>query len=689
MVEFTNRLINETSPYLLQHAHNPVNWYPWDEEALKKAKQENKPILISIGYAACHWCHVMEKESFEDKETADLMNSDFINIKVDREERPDLDHIYMDAVQAITGSGGWPLNVFLTPDARPFYGGTYFPPVSFQNKPSWKDVLISISGMFKNSAEQIEAQAKNLTGYLIESNSFFIKSGHKLYHSDSLFDKRNLDYIYDNIMKLADKQDGGFGRAPKFPQTSTIQFLLYHYYYTQHSEALDQACLSLDKMINGGIYDHVSGGFARYSTDNEWLVPHFEKMLYDNALLITVLSESYQLTKKNQYKKTIEHTIDFIKLSLTSHEGGFYTSLDADSEGEEGKYYVWDKKEINQILGEDSELFSKYYNVTEKGNWESKNILHCNLSVLEFAGQNNIEEQYLVQKLEKCRQKLFQVRSKRISPRLDNKIILGWNALMIIALCKAYAALGIDEYKRLAVANMNFLLKRFKGEQEHLFMHCYTNGMAKYPAFLDDYSFLISSLIQLQEITAESSYLLKAREIALYVINNFSSLETGLFFYTHKDQNDVIIRKKEIYDGATPSGNSIMAFNLIFLSKIFNIPEWNEIAVNICCNLNKSIISYPTSFAVWATLLQCLTYNFPEIVITGKQTEGILKDFFETFIPFKVFQSTTCENEQFPLLVKKVVSENAKIYICKNYSCQEPVMEISKMKEKLKELGEN
>jgi len=685
---FTNRLAKETSPYLLQHAHNPVDWYAWGEEALQKAKQEKKPILVSIGYAACHWCHVMEKESFEDNETAELMNENFVNIKIDREERPDLDHIYMDAVQAMTGSGGWPLNVFLTSDAKPFYGGTYFPPRAFHNRPSWKDVLTGISESFKNKKEEIETQAENLTRHISQSNFIGQKKSDDKVTFENIFNKQKLYQVYENLMKSADQENGGFGMAPKFPQTFSIQFLLHYYYFTREEKALNQACLSLDKMIHGGIYDQIGGGFARYSTDAEWLVPHFEKMLYDNALLIIVLSECYQLTKNDLYKRTINETVEFIKRELTSPEGGFYSALDADSEGEEGKYYVWDKKEVDSISKEDSELFCAYYDISEKGNWEEKNILHVDIPSSEFVKQRNINEEEFLTMIERSKEKLLVQRQKRIAPLLDNKIILSWNALMNIALAKASGALGSDEYKDLAIKNMEFLLEKFKGNDEHFLFHCYAQAQSKFPGFLDDYAFLISSLIQLQEITSDSSYLLQAKKLAEYVVENFSDDNGGNFFYTHKKQTDIIVRKKEVYDGAIPSGNSIMAFNLLYLSIFFDMPEWKEMSISLCSSLSNVIASYPASFAVWATLRQAITYNIPEIVITGKEISDLRKDFLHTFIPYKAFQSATRETGRFPLLIDKVINEKVQIYLCKNYSCQKPVSEIGELMVQLTDLAQ-
>ena len=397
MYKHTNQLIHETSPYLLQHAHNPVNWYAWGDEVLKKAQEENKPILVSIGYSACHWCHVMEKESFEDEAIAEIMNENFINIKIDREERPDLDHIYMDAVQAMSGSGGWPLNVFLTPLGKPFYGGTYFPPKRAFNRPSWQEILNSVSNAFKEKRHEIDAQAENLTEHLNQSNAFGLEQIHE---AEKVFEKQNCDEIFLNIMKSADKKWGGFGKAPKFPQTLSIQFLLRYYYINDANEngaeALKQALVSLDKMIDGGIYDQIGGGFARYSTDEEWLAPHFEKMLYDNALLVSILSEAYQHTQHERYKEIINETMEFVQRELLHSENGFYSALDADSEGEEGKFYVWDFNEVKEILGNDSSIFFEYYDITPSGNWSEgntipkKNILRVKNSLKDISRQKNM-----------------------------------------------------------------------------------------------------------------------------------------------------------------------------------------------------------------------------------------------------------------------------------------------------------
>jgi len=660
-----NRLSQETSPYLLQHAHNPVDWYPWGDEALQKAKVEDKPILVSIGYAACHWCHVMERESFENKETADFMNRHFINIKIDREERPDLDHIYMEAVQAITGSGGWPLNVFLTPEGKPFYGGTYFPPRAIYNRPSWRDVLQAIRDSFREKRPEIEQQAQSLTSHVATTGSFGVGDGTP-HPGAGIFNKDTLRQIYDSLMGMADRQEGGFGRAPKFPQTFSIQFLLHYYYFTKEEAALQQACLSLEKMIRGGIYDQLGGGFARYSTDEKWLVPHFEKMLYDNALLVIVLSEAYQLTRKEVYRATIRQTMEFIHRELSDGQGGFYSALDADSEGEEGRYYVWDKAEIDVVLGEGAAVFNDFYGVTAEGNWEGKNIL-------TRPGALSLEDPGL----EQARLRLLEHRGRRIRPALDDKILLGWNALMNIACCKAYGALGEEKYREWAVQNMDFIFQRLKGEGLYFFYHSYNADKAKFPAFLDDYAGLIAALIQLQEITGKTDYLLKAKEVMEFTPRHFSEDETGFFFFSHRDQQDLIVRKKEIYDGATPSGNSLMAFNLAYMAIIFNESDWKERAVRMAASLGRPVTLYPGSFGIWATLFQALTYNIPEIVLTGRQPENARQELLQEFIPYRVFQSASTNNTQFPLLSERPVEDFPLIFLCKDYTCQLPVNEVT------------
>lgn len=676
---YTNQLIHETSPYLLQHAHNPVNWYPWGEQALALAKAQNKPILVSIGYAACHWCHVMERESFENPATAAIMNDYFINIKIDREERPDLDHIYMDAVQAITGSGGWPLNVFLTPDAKPFYGGTYFPPSRAYNRASWTEILEGIHKTYQEKKEEIISQAENLTGHLLSANQFGMpKPGTR--PVETLFTPETLQTIATNLLANADTEWGGFGKAPKFPQTFSIQYLLRHYHFTKDEPSLKQALLSLDKMIEGGIYDQLGGGFARYSTDNEWLAPHFEKMLYDNALLVIVLSEAYQLTHDPRYAETIRHTLAFTERELLSEEGGFYSALDADSEGVEGKFYTWSLQEICDILGKDAGLFAEFYNISAHGNWEHTNIPRITVPLSRFAEEKKLSAPDLAEKLAVCREKLMEYRSKRIRPQLDDKILLGWNALMNTAFSKAFAALGQPEYRNRAVQNMAFLEAKLSGDAEH-WQHTYKNGVARIPAFLDDYAYLIQAYIHLQEITGEGEYLLKAKGLTEWVTENFEEADTGFFYYTHKGQQDVIIRKKEVYDGAVPSGNAVMVQNLLYLSVVFNRPEWAEKSRSLLNGLSQAITRHPGSFGVWAQSVQLLTLGIQEIAIVGQQAKAFLCPVLEHFIPNKILQSGETNSGLFPLLTGKEPAGGCSVtfYLCKDYTCKTPFLTVNEL----------
>lgn len=673
-MQHSNRLAKENSPYLLQHAHNPVDWYPWGHEALQKAKQEDKPILISIGYSSCHWCHVMERESFEDEATAQFMNTHFVNIKIDREERPDLDHVYMDALQAMTGSGGWPLNVFLTPALKPFYGGTYFPPVKMHNRASWKEVLNSVANAFTEKRSEIELQAEELVGHLQNANSFGMQQAINIHIPvEELFLQRQADEMFVNIMQTADKEWGGFGRPPKFPQTFTVRYLLQYYHFTGKEEALQQACLSLDKMTEGGIYDHVGGGFARYSTDTEWLAPHFEKMLYDNALIVIALSEAYQLTQKERYKRTIIETLQFIENEMTSPENGFYSALDADSEGVEGKYYTWSKTEIDEILKEDAELFCSFYDITDHGNWEEVNIPRTKKSAHEFCKEMGLETAVFEVMMKRCLLQLHEQRKKRIRPLLDDKIILSWNALMNSAYSKAFAALGIEEYRSKAVFNMNFILRVFKKDNEDGLLHVYKEGETKFPAFLDDYAFLIQALIHLQEITSHTVYLEKAKELTEYVVAHFSEEGSGYFYFTPYGQTDIIVRKKEVYDGAVPSGNSVMTINLNYLGIIYNNNLWQQQSIQMLTGFQQAIVRYPGSFAVWASFLLNSVNGFMEVAVLGENYEKQRDLLLSWFIPNIVIQSASESDRNFPLLKEKSTgNQKTLFYLCRKYACQSP-----------------
>lgn len=667
MHSYTNRLIHETSPYLLQHAHNPVDWYPWCDEAFEKAKKEDKPVLVSIGYAACHWCHVMERESFENTEVAAFMNNHFVNIKVDREERPDVDHIYMDAIQAITGSGGWPLNVFLTPDRQPFYGGTYFPPQKAFNRPSWKEILHFVFDAYKNRKEEVIDQAQNLTEHLQASNSFGLSIP-----TDDVYNPSKIDEAFINIMKSADKEWGGFGSAPKFPQTFIIGFLLRYAGIKKNEEALNQALLSLDKMIVGGIYDQVGGGFARYSTDVEWLAPHFEKMLYDNALLVSTLSEAYQLTQNETYRDVIEETLSFIERELMHLSGGFYSALDADSEGEEGKFYVWNYDEVKTILKEDFEIFSEYFDISLKGNWEHRNILRIKKPMKEFAEERNILLQKLRSTIKTGKEKLLVERSKRIRPGLDDKIILGWNALVNTAYSKAYAATGNNHYREIAERNMEFLLSSYQSENG-LLNHTWKEGKSKYPAFLDDYCYLIAALIELAQVTGNYNYLDRAKDFTKTVLDQFADTRSPLFFYTRKNQTDILVRKKEIYDGATQSGNAVMAFNLYRLSIFFDIRAWRIKAEEMVKSLADVVIKYPASFGVWLNLFFEMLEGTKEIAIIGKDWQKHLQKILGIYISHKLVQAAQIPLPGYPLLSNKPETSENRIYLCENYACRHPV----------------
>ncbi len=680
-MQHTNRLAKENSPYLLQHAHNPVDWYPWGEEALQRAKEEDKPILISIGYSSCHWCHVMERESFEDEATAGVMNKHFINIKVDREERPDLDHLYMDAVQAMTGSGGWPLNLFLTPDLKPFYGGTYFPPVRAYNRASWKEVLQGITNSFTERRTEIELQANELLAHLKNANSFGLqKTATVEIPKEELFLQKHADEMFSNTMQSADQVWGGFGAAPKFPQTFTIRYLLQYYHFTQNKDALAQACLSLDKMCEGGIYDHIGGGFCRYSTDTEWLAPHFEKMLYDNALFVIALSEAYQLTKKEPYKRTIIETLQFIENEMTSSENGFYSALDADSEGVEGKCYTWTKKEVDHILKEDADLFCRFYDITEHGNWEEINIPRTLKTAEEFCEMNGLELQVFETTMRNCLDLLHQQRKKRIRPLLDDKIILSWNSLMNVAYSKAFAALGLEEYRSVAVNNMSFLLRAFKEDNNDSMLHVYKEGVAKYPAFLDDYAFLIKALIALQEISSDPVYLETAKQLTGYVLAHFIDEEACYFYFTSAGQEDILVRKKEVYDGAVPAGNSVMACNLNYLGIIYDQSSWREQSVKMLLGFQDAIVRYPGSFGIWASLLLNFVKQYYELAIIGSEFEKQRDALLTKYLPNLVMQASPGNNTRFPLLKdKKTTHGNTVFYLCRDYACLSPTDDLKKM----------
>jgi len=667
-----NRLIHESSPYLQQHAHNPVDWYPWGDEALEKARRENKLILISIGYSACHWCHVMERESFEDPKVAALMNSGFINIKIDREERPDLDHIYMDAIQLMTGSGGWPLNVFLTPDTKPFYGGTYFPPMRAYNRVSWTEVLNQISQAWVNRREEIIEQADQLTRHLAGSAKYFKKPA--FIDEQEVFNPTQAHSAFNNLMKTADTSWGGFGSAPKFPQTFSIRFLLQYHHFTANDQALTHALLSLDKMLDGGIYDQVGGGLARYSTDPEWLAPHFEKMLYDNALLVIALSDAFSITRSARYEKALRKTLAFILREMQDPEGGFYAAIDADSEGEEGRFYVWSKQEADEILKLDSPVFCRYFDITDQGNWEGKNILRRLEPASRVCAEFNMDEEELDELLNRCLDKLLEARNQRVRPALDDKQILGWNCLMITAICRASAVLDDDAFRVTAETNFNNILSHFRLRNNEPEMgHTFKNGEVKFPAFLDDYALFIQACISLQEITSAFGYLTLARDLTELVLDEFYDAESGFFYYTTEEQKDLIVRKMEYYDGAIPSGNSLMAGNLLYLAPVFNQPEWQKIGQEMAAGLSSRAIAHPGSFGLWAMLIMQQAFGAGQIVVTGNDFDAARREILKQYLPGNSLLCASGQHAVTPLFEGKKTGPGSWIYWCCNNSCRNPV----------------
>ena len=670
-MKHTNQLIHESSPYLLQHAHNPVDWLPWGNDALARAKNEDKPILVSIGYAACHWCHVMERESFEDEITANFMNQHFICIKIDREERPDLDHFFMDALQAISGNGGWPLNMFLTSDAKPFYGGTYFPPERVHNRPSWKEVLSQIHQAFQSRRKEIEEQAENLLSYLSKSNqSAYFKN--TISTDSSLFSMDQCQKAFETIMGISDKVHGGFGKAPKFPQTFTIQYLLRYYHFTGDKDAIQQAQLSLKSMMRGGIYDQIGGGFCRYSTDATWLAPHFEKMTYDNALLLVCLSEAYQLNKDPEYKKVAVQTIDFMKREMMSADFGIYAALDADSEGEEGKYYTWAKKEFEEVLKDDAAVMANWFDITEEGNWEGVNIPRTNEDIEDWAQGQGLDIKTADKKIQNSINLLLAERQKRIRPGTDDKIILGWNALFNHALVKAALAFEEPQWLEIAEQNMKFLLKVFQGTEEYQWLHTYKNGIARYSAFLDDLSYLVQALITLFEPTGNLLYLEKARTILRYIQTNYIDENGTFFYYTPSFQKDVLVRKKDIYDGAMPSSNALMAWNLYMAGILLGEDGWKRQSAQMLLTVREGVIKYPNSFGVWANLMLEMTQGTHEILVLGPEAHEKGTKLLTHYIPNKVVMLGTEIDDQYPLMQQKSLTADTLFYVCRDYTCQLP-----------------
>ena len=629
----------------------------------------------------------MERESFENERVAKIMNAHFINIKVDREERPDVDKIYMDAAQMINGSGGWPLNCFLTPEGKPFYAGTYFPPEQKYNRPSWLQILAYIKDIFDNQRDKVEKQGDRLLKSIKNNNSRFIKPLTDELGLNIPFDETLTHTIFKALEKRFDLDSGGFGTAPKFPGTMGLQYSLYYHYHTKNELAKNHVLFSIDKMIMGGIYDQIGGGFARYATDKDWLIPHFEKMLYDNALLVSLMADAYKLTKDQLYKEAIEETLEFIAREMTAPNGSFYSALDADSEGVEGKFYVWTKSEIDNILGNDSELFCQFYGISAGGNWEGNNILWRAKRRADFAKENNLDLLKLESLLNQSKELLLTHRAKRIRPGLDDKVLLDWNALQCAAYADAYMALGNETYKTIAKRNLEILLNSFKKTDSIELFHTlkYEDGKetCQYDAFLDDYAFLIRAILKVYEITFDKKLLELAEAYTDLVIQKFYDKNDGLFFFTSESQKDIIIRSKDFYDSATPSGNSIMAMNFQTLAKILDKESYYKILVRMLLQLKDTIKKYPSSFGNWAIALLQEVYPSIEVAVLGSESLRIASKINQQFIPSKIIMASEKEDDKYPLLLAKSVGEETLIYMCRNYACQKPVETIEEFVELL------
>lgn len=680
--KYTNRLKSETSPYLLQHAHNPVDWYPWGEEALARAKREDKPILLSIGYSACHWCHVMERESFENEEIARLMNDNFVCIKVDREERPDLDQIYMNAVQLMTGGGGWPMTVFLTPEGKPFYGGTYFPPVDRYGMPSFPRILQAVTEAFTTKRDEIDQSGEQLLDEIRNMNNF--RASNELLSSDIL------RKAYHTMASNFESRYGGFGRAPKFPQPMNLNFLLRTYARTGDREQLDMVEKTLDHMARGGIYDHLGGGFARYSTDERWLVPHFEKMLYDNALLSQLYLRAYQLTGKDQYRRIAIETLDWVLRDMTDARGGFYSTLDADSEGHEGKFYVWDKTQIEHLLGEDAEAFISYYGVTDEGNFEGKNILFVarpeEEMAREVAAQCGITVEALYARLEKARKILLAEREKRVWPGRDDKVLTAWNGMMIRAYAEAARVLDRADYLAVAVKAADFILTTNRDGERLL--RSYKDGQARFNAYHEDYSYLIDGLIALYEATFDLKWMEEARRLTDVMIDQFWDHEEGAFFFTGKDHEELITRNKDYTDNATPSGNSVATDALLKLALLLGNEDYNRKAVTVMNMVAKALVRFPAAFGHMLGALDFYLGKPKEIAIIGARdaadTRALIDTVFNRYLPNKVVVMSepgdTRAAALLPLLVDRPMIEGkATAYVCERFVCKQPVTTVGEL----------
>ena len=655
----SNALAASSSPYLRQHARNPVNWLPWGEDALKKARDEDKPLLISIGYAACHWCHVMAHESFENEDIADIMNAEFVCIKVDREERPDIDQIYMEAVQAISDGGGWPLNCFALADGRPFYGGTYF------HKDDWRRVLLAVAHEYRQNKPALGQFADKLAKGISDPLPFLA--------SDDVrdFSREKLSGMVAAWKLRFDSNHGGDQRAPKFPMPVNLRFLLDYALLSGGADTLGHVCLTLDAMAAGGIYDQVGGGFARYSTDSHWRVPHFEKMLYDNAQLAGLYSRAWQAFSVPRYAEVARETLDFLLRELRSPDGLFYSSLDADSEGEEGKFYTWTLPELRSVLDDDFKIARAVFALDEQGHWESGRYILLRAAPHADAARGlGLSEAELTERLNRMRQRLFHARESRPRPGLDDKVLASWNGLAIRALAEAYRAFGDETYLRAAERAANLILEKMRTPNGSLY-HSFYNGRADIPAFLEDYAFLAEGLLVLYQATFNEPWAQTAKTLCEQALQRFFDESSGFFFFTSHDQSDLFARKSEVMDGVTPSSNSSMALNLFYLARLFGQPRWEDIAVDMLTKLEDQLLHHPGAFSRWAELYLHQVFPFRELVVTGEDAISIRKKMDERVFPNLLLAGGTQPNE-LPILMERFQGGKTLMYICQNQTCSPP-----------------
>jgi len=672
-----NLLSEETSPYLLQHKDNPVEWYAWNDEALKKAKDENKPIFLSVGYSSCHWCHVMAHESFENDDVAKIMNENFVNIKVDREERPDLDDIYQKVCQMSTGQGGWPLSVFLTPDQKPFYVGTYFPVLDSYGRPGFGSLCRQLAQAWKEKPKDVGSSAEQFMSNLSKLER--VSEGGKI-------EKSILDEAAVNLLQVADTNFGGFGQAPKFPNAANLSFMFRYSKLSGIKKFQDFALLTLKKMAKGGIFDQIGGGFHRYSTDARWLVPHFEKMLYDNALLPPVYAEAYQITKDPFFLDVVTKTLDYVLREMTSSSGLFYSAQDADTNGEEGQTYVWKKREIENILGDDSEIYCIFYDVTDGGNFEGNTILANNINISSLAFKFSKTEDEVKELLKRSSEKLLDVRNKRDQPGTDDKIITSWNSMMITAFTKGYRISGNEKYRNAAVNAAKYFSEQFS---KHGFIHrTFKNDTPKLNGYLDDYAYLSNSLIDVFEITSDVYFLEMAQKIANYMIEHFWNEDEKSFFFTADNHESLIVRPKNYYDLSVPSGNSVASNALLKLYHLTHDEKFLKISEKILESNGTSAAENPFAFGYLLNVMNLYLNSPTEITIVNTENSEIVNSLYKKFIPEGIIIPIDDNDKmtsllKYPFFEGKEFSDKTSVMICKNFSCSLPMSELAQIEENL------